>query len=60
MITRYTNEPDNFRVRSTVGETHTHTHTHTLTHTHTHAMAEVKRTKRRRGGHPFTPDGKDF
>ena len=30
------------------------------THTHTHAMAEVKRTKRRRGGHPFTPDGKDF
>ena len=54
MITRYTNEPDNFRVRSTVGESHTHTHTHT------HTMAEVKRTKRRRGGHPFTLDGKDF
>ena len=48
MVTRYTKEPDDFRVRSTVEKEKKHT------------MADEKRARRRGGGRPFKLGGKDF
>lgn len=47
VVTRYTKEPDDFRVRSTVEKK-------------THTMADEKRARRRGGGRPFKLGGKDF